>query len=49
MSMEFYKPIFLLKTADGAIGSHFHAVQKSYEEFKTGKIEINLISNKKFF
>ncbi len=34
MSMESHKPIFLLKPADGAIGSHFHAVQKSYEEFK---------------
>lgn len=35
MSMEAHKPIFLLKPADGAIGAHVYAVQKSYEEFKT--------------
>ena len=34
MSMEAHKPIFLLKSADGAIGAHVYAVQKSYEEFK---------------
>lgn len=34
MSMEARKPIFLLKPADGAIGAHVYAVQKSYEEFK---------------
>lgn len=34
MSMEAHKPIFLLKPADGAIGAHLYAVQKSYEEFK---------------
>lgn len=34
MSMEVHKPIFLLKPADGAIGAHVYAVQKSYEEFK---------------
>ncbi len=33
MSMEVHKPIFLLKPADGAIGAHVYAVQKSYEEF----------------
>lgn len=33
MSMEAHKPIFLLKAADGAIGAHVYAVQKSYEEF----------------
>jgi chromosome partitioning protein len=40
MSMEAHKPIFLLKPADGAIGAHVYAVQKSYEEFGTltGKI-----------
>lgn len=32
--MEAHKPIFLLKPADGAIGAHVYAVQKSYEEFK---------------
>jgi chromosome partitioning protein len=34
MSMEAHKPIFLLKPADGAIGAHVYAVQRSYEEFK---------------
>ncbi len=34
MSMEAHKPIFLLKPADGAIGAHVYAVQKSYEEFR---------------
>ena len=34
MSMEVHKPIFLLKPADGAIGAHIYAVQKSYEEFE---------------
>lgn len=33
MSMEAKKPIFLLKPADGAIGAHFHAVQKCYKDF----------------
>lgn len=35
MSMEAHKPIFMLKPADGAIGAHVYAVQKSYEEFKS--------------
>lgn len=35
MSMESHKPIFLLKPADGAIGAHVYAVQKSYEEFQS--------------
>lgn len=35
MSMESHKPIFLLKPADGAIGAHVYAVQKSYQEFET--------------
>ncbi|MCX8481567.1 MAG: AAA family ATPase [Sediminibacterium sp.] len=34
MSMESHKPIFHLKPADGAIGAHTFAVEKSYEEFK---------------
>ncbi|HRQ30835.1 MAG TPA: AAA family ATPase [Saprospiraceae bacterium] len=34
MSMEAHKPIFLLKPADGAIGAHVYAVQKSYVEFE---------------
>ncbi|MFZ4753744.1 MAG: ParA family protein [Chitinophagaceae bacterium] len=35
MSMESHKPIFLLKPADGAIGAHTYAVQKSYDEFES--------------
>ena len=34
MSMEVSKPIFLLKSADGAIGSHNEAVQRAYSDFK---------------
>lgn len=34
MSMEAHKPIFLLKPADGAIGAHAYAVQKSYNDFQ---------------
>lgn len=34
MSMEVHKPIFLLKPADGAIGAHLYAVQKSYDDFE---------------
>ena len=32
--MEARKPIFLLKPADGAIGAHYQAVLKVYQEFK---------------
>ncbi|MCC5937171.1 MAG: AAA family ATPase [Lunatimonas sp.] len=35
MSMESQKPIFLLKPADGAIGAHVYAVQKSFQEFES--------------
>jgi chromosome partitioning protein len=40
MSIEAHKPIFLLKPADGAIGAHVYAVQKSYEEFEALTISI---------
>ncbi len=33
MAQEARKPVFLLKPADGAIGSHLYAVQQSYREF----------------
>lgn len=33
MSMQAHKPIFLLKPADGAIGAHVQAVQRSYDDF----------------
>lgn len=40
MSMESHKPIFLLKPADGAIGAHSYAVQKSYQEFESMTMNI---------
>lgn len=35
MAMETRKPIFLLKPADGAIGSHFGAARSAYNDFKS--------------
>lgn len=35
MAQEARKPIFLLRTADGAIGAHARAVTAAYEEFAT--------------
>lgn len=35
MAMEARKPIFMLKPADGAIGSHYNAVTHSYQDFKS--------------
>ncbi len=40
MAMEVRKPIFLLKPADGAIGAHYQAVQRSYADFKALAMEI---------
>jgi cellulose biosynthesis protein BcsQ len=34
MAQEALKPIFHLKPADGAIGSHYHAVQQVYQDFR---------------
>lgn len=34
MAMEARKPIFLLKPADGAIGAHYGAVKKAYNDFE---------------
>ena len=34
LAMEARKPIFLLKPADGAIGSHYQAVQQVYKDFE---------------
>jgi len=34
LGLEARKPIFFLKTADGAIGSHSYAVQSAYDDFK---------------
>ena len=43
MAMEANKPIFFLKSADGAIGSHQEAVSSCYNDFKklAGKIAAN--------
>lgn len=43
MAMEANKPIFFLKSADGAIGSHQEAVASCYSDFKrlAGKIAAN--------
>lgn len=40
MAMEARKPIFFLKSADGAIGAHIEAVKSCYQDFKklAGKI-----------
>jgi len=40
MSMEAHKPIFLLKPADGAIGAHVYAVQRSFEDFQRVTLKI---------
>lgn len=34
LAQEAHKPMFHLKPADGALGAHFHAVQKVYEVFQ---------------
>lgn len=34
MAMEARKPIFFLKSADGAIGAHIEAVRKCYDDFQ---------------
>lgn len=34
LAMEVRKPMFFLKSADGAIGSHIEAVQKCYDDFQ---------------
>lgn len=34
MAMEVHKPIFFLKSADGAIGAHIEAVRSCYTDFK---------------
>jgi len=34
MGQEAHKPIFLLRSADGAIGAHQHAVGRAYGHFQ---------------
>jgi chromosome partitioning protein len=33
MAMEARKPVFFLKPADGAIGAHYDATRKAYDDF----------------
>jgi chromosome partitioning protein len=40
LAQEAHKPMFHLKPADGAIGSHFQAVQIAYQDFKQLALEI---------
>jgi len=40
MSMEANKPMFYLKPADGAIGSHVQAVRSCYQDFKELAVKI---------
>lgn len=44
MAMEARKPIFFLKSADGAIGAHIEAVRSCYDDFQklAGKIAANV-------
>ncbi len=34
MAMEAHKPIFFLKSSDGAIGAHLEAVKSCYSDFQ---------------
>ncbi len=47
MSMEARKPIFLLKPADGAIGAHLQAVQRSYTDFNLLAQKIISVTNER--
>lgn len=40
MAMEARKPIFFLKSADGAIGAHIEAVRSCYTDFQTLAVKI---------
>jgi len=40
MAMEAHKPIFFLKSADGAIGSHLEAVKSCYQDFQKLALKI---------
>jgi cellulose biosynthesis protein BcsQ len=35
MAIEARKPVFLLRSADGAIGAHSYAVQEAYKDYQT--------------
>jgi len=40
MAQEAHKPLFLLKSADGALGAHTYAVKSAYDDFKQLSLEI---------
>jgi len=40
MAQEARKPMFYLKSADGALGAHTHAVKDAYQDFKNLALEI---------
>ncbi len=40
MAQEAHKPLFLLKSADGALGAHTYAVKSAYDDFKKLSLEI---------
>ncbi|MGC1375735.1 MAG: AAA family ATPase [Anaerolineales bacterium] len=45
MAQEAHKPMFHLKPADGAIGSHIQAVQLAYQDFKSLAYKIRVAAN----
>lgn len=40
MAQEAHKPLFLLKSADGALGAHTYAVKTAYDDFRILSLEI---------
>ncbi len=40
MAQEAHKPLFLLRSADGALGAHTYAVKDAYDDFKKLSLEI---------
>lgn len=48
MAMEAHKPIFFLKSADGAIGSHLEAVKSCYQDFRILAAKIAAIAGISF-
>jgi len=49
MAMEVRKPIFFLKSSDGAIGAHIEAVKSCYDDFKKLAGNISLYANIAFY
>jgi len=42
MAQEAHKPLFFLKSADGALGAHTYAVKSAYDDFK--KLSLDIVS-----